>query len=236
MPSLGLWSWLSWLASIAGQFAVICLLWRTGWRRFPSVLAFACVRICVDLALIGISLYTVEPHRSWWYFYVYYAGSALTAVTELGIICELSSQLFLSQEMRHTVRTTLTYTAGGYLIGASLFSFLSPLPFDERMYRFCVALSRATSLAWLAVFLCVVFLVRWLSLIWTADALGIAIGYAVASVGEVGASWLLGIIRTQFLSDMQTVFYLACLATWIFTLSSARPRRLCPAVNQLGTL
>lgn len=230
MPRLDAWSWLSWLLSIAGQCFVAYLLWRA--RRFPSILAFVCIRICVDLPLLALALFAVEPMGSWCWIRAYFAGAAVTSCIELWIICELSSQFFASEEMRYVSNVVLRYLAAGILLGSALFSFLSPLPFEYRLIRFCVAMDRAQAMAWLAVFLCVVFFARWLGLNWTADALGMAKGYAVASVGNVGASWLLGIFPAHILSDIQAIFYLGCLAIWTLTLRSASPSEHCSGVTQ----
>lgn len=231
MPYLTLWPWLSWLAHTACEVGVASLLLQTGlWRQFRSVLAYLCARSCRDLILVGISLYLSEPHKSWWYFYAYYLGSLVISITELAVIVELSSDFFSSREMRFTVQTTVCLLGAGYLFGSLLFSFSGPLLFDEWIVRFCVGANRAAAFAWLAVFLCVVFLVRWLRLEWPEDALGMAIGYALVAIGEVSTSWLIGIYAPKYLGYVDAVFYLACLIVWMLTL--VRSVRLCPVVTE----
>lgn len=235
MPSLTLWSWLFWLAAVAGQLGVACLLVHTGlWKRFRAVFLFVCWRSAISFSLLLITLYLHEPARSWWYFYVYYFGAIVGCVLQFAIIVNLAKTLVSSDQMRNAIETGLRYMGGAYVLGFALLSIFSPVPGDEEIVRCCVALTRATSMAWLAVFLCVAYLVRWLRLTWPRDSLGMAVGYALCSIGEA-VRCLMGTFHMHLLSDTQALCYLACLATWAFTLRSAAPSRLGLVVTNLAS-
>lgn len=241
MPELGSWAWLSWLACIAGEITVSGFMAYSGtWRKYPSVFAYVCWKSLLSLLLLGIVVAGGdESWRNFLYFYVYYFGAMVSCILSFSIICTFVTSFVDSVEMRESLKTALRIAGVAFALGSLFFSAFTAEPYDpfnEGIVRFAACLNRGVILGTVILFLCSVYVVRWLKLSWPQGSKGLAGGFALLQIGGL-AYWLLDSVGVkQFVGCIAEVFAVACFVTWILTLRSAVPfpERLCPASTLEG--
>jgi hypothetical protein len=89
---------------------------------------------------------------------------------------------------------------------------------QQRVAVFVGIADRAESLAWCLVLLIIAFGTGLLGIKWRTEALAVAIGFAIITVGGTIASWLFnlwGFDYARALSNLNSFIYVAIICAWI---------------------
>src|ERR1043166_8331742 len=117
MNQVGLISYVLWLGPLAGEVALLWILYRRGahrdFRWFTGYLAFKVFHEVVSI-----------PLHHWWdlgFFYFYWVTHGIQALLELAVIYELFARL-LTPAILQRVRSVLFHGGTACLVGLALFA------------------------------------------------------------------------------------------------------------------
>ena len=218
-----------WAAGFIGYLILLCVLFlRQRAAQFPIFTALVTASLVKTLAL-----YLVLHHgTALAYFYTYWSLAIVDLGLELGVVVEITSQVFRplgtwAPDVRHY---SIWLVFGSTLIASGLTWLASP-PTDDWRQLIVIRGSLFSAALMSELFVGMTALSVSLGLPWRTHAARIAQGFGVYSILEIlieGANSLSGVSHQlrifTALQHVRILMYQACVAYWIVTLWREAPR------------
>jgi hypothetical protein len=217
VPRLSCAAWVLWIAVIAAQLALVCvMLARRAVRRWPATCTFLAFRCTVSLFLVAIVLTVSQPRLAALYFYVYWAADAAACFIRVWMIVEMGCSACAAAPGVHPlVRRIIPAIAALSLAMSIILAGSAKNIYWDLMERATVSFERILALTWMATFLVMAYVCDFLGMRWGRCDRNLAIGFTVQAASTTVISWLLGTVPNVLrLSNLQDVLYLTSLLFW----------------------
>jgi len=194
-------------------------------REYPCFFAYVLYRIAVFILLF--TLYLVQGMGKL-YEYAFAASLLLIVALSLGVIDEVSRDLFReSHFLKVSARRLLQCVAGLLLAVGVMLTVYAPGNGSVRWHVAVSVVNRGAAMLQCGLLLCLLLLPRFLGLSWRRPAFGITLGLGILTSVDLATSAIraefTGNGVRDFLNLLTTGTYLLCVLIWVRYLVALEP-------------
>ncbi len=205
-----------WFLSVPLQGAIAYRMWRRkNYRDYPLFFAY----ILEQLIRFGVLFYCNQLHLKAGYLQAYAGFEAVEAILQIGVVCELFSDVFRPYEgIRHIGPSILRWASVFFLFGAILVAAYSTGADSYRYLGQLYAMERSVEIVQAGLLLLLALASSLLALEWKFQTLWIAVGFGIFTSVNLIAYTLRfqsGMSSQAALSLLSNCGYASALLCWM---------------------